>query len=210
MARHATPHRWNQRTDPDGTHWICRGMHERSAACEWELLTAASAPAGDAGKVESCCVYFAREQKISEEFNTGLRTRCSICETAFPIKAEGSYGSYCPACHTAFKLQQAEKRLAELSLAAPAGEPRVMRRATMRHPPCAIECRCDGNQVYACIGNPSKALVGESGVIAFGDTLPDALRALALEIEREVEPRAEASAPAGDATPPAEPLEAKE
>lgn len=60
------------------------------------------------------------------------------------------------------------------------------RRPDMRHPPCAIECRCDGDQVYACIGNPEKALLGESGLIAFGDTLADALRHLADEIEREV------------------------
>ena len=56
----------------------------------------------------------------------------------------------------------------------------------MRHPPVAIECRCDGNQVYACIGQPDEALRGERGVIAFGDTLADALRALAEAIEAEV------------------------
>lgn len=62
-----------------------------------------------------------------------------------------------------------------------------MKRPTLRHPPCAIECRCDGDQVYACIGHPSEALRGERGVIAFGDTLPEALRALALAIDAEVE-----------------------
>lgn len=61
-----------------------------------------------------------------------------------------------------------------------------VKRPTMRHPPCAVECRCDGDQVYACIGDPSAAIRGESGVIGFGDTLADALRALAAEIEEEV------------------------
>jgi len=51
----------------------------------------------------------------------------------------------------------------------------------MRHPPVAVECRCDGNQVYALIG-PNYA----EGVVGFGDTLPDALRALADAIEDEV------------------------
>jgi len=62
-----------------------------------------------------------------------------------------------------------------------------VKRPIMRHPPCAIECRCDGSAIYAVIGNPDEAIRGESGVIGFGDTLPDALRALALEIEKEVE-----------------------
>lgn len=61
-----------------------------------------------------------------------------------------------------------------------------MKRSTMRHPPCSVECGCDGNQVYACIGRPDEALRGEAGVIAFGDTLADALRNLGDEIVREV------------------------
>lgn len=62
-----------------------------------------------------------------------------------------------------------------------------VKRPYMRHPPCAVECRCDGNQVYAAISNPDAAIRGESGsVIGFGDTLADALRALADEIEKEV------------------------
>lgn len=65
----------------------------------------------------------------------------------------------------------------------------IVKRPTMRHPPCAVECRCDGNQVYALIGDAGAALRGESaGVIGFGDTLPDALRELADAIEKEVEP----------------------
>ena len=57
----------------------------------------------------------------------------------------------------------------------------------MRSVPCTIECRGDGKAVYACLGGtPSEALVGEKGLIAFGDTLADALSALADEIEREV------------------------
>jgi hypothetical protein len=64
--------------------------------------------------------------------------------------------------------------------------PRISR-PYMRHPPCAVECRCDGNQVYASIGDSCAAIRGESGgVIGFGDTLADALRSLAGEIEREV------------------------
>ena len=63
---------------------------------------------------------------------------------------------------------------------------RSVKRPEMRSVPCAIECRGDGKAVYACIGDPGKALQGESGLIAFGDTLADALRALAIEIEREV------------------------
>lgn len=58
----------------------------------------------------------------------------------------------------------------------------TVKRPTMRHPPCAVECRCDGNQVYALIGEDYV-----TGVVGFGDTLADALRALADEIEREVE-----------------------
>ena len=56
-----------------------------------------------------------------------------------------------------------------------------VKRPYPRHPTCAIECRCDGDQVYAMIG-PNMM----EGVIGFGDTLPDALRALADELEREV------------------------
>lgn len=57
----------------------------------------------------------------------------------------------------------------------------VVTRPYPRHPPCAVECRCDGNQVYALIGSDYM-----TGVVGFGDTLPDALRALADELEREV------------------------
>ena len=62
------------------------------------------------------------------------------------------------------------------------------KRPYMRHPPCAVECRCDGSQVYAAIGSPDAAIRGEAGgVIGFGDMLADALRSLADEIEKEVE-----------------------
>lgn len=61
-----------------------------------------------------------------------------------------------------------------------------IRRPYMRSVPCAIECRADGTAVYACIGDVSLALRGEAGVIGYGDTLADALRDLADEIEREV------------------------
>ena len=63
----------------------------------------------------------------------------------------------------------------------------AVKRPYMRHPPCSVECRCDGNQVYALIGPASEALTGGAGgVIGFGDTLADALRHLADEIEKEV------------------------
>jgi predicted RNase H-like HicB family nuclease len=57
----------------------------------------------------------------------------------------------------------------------------TVKRPYMRHPPCAIECRCDGNQVYALIGKDYM-----EGCVGFGDTLADALRDLANAIEREV------------------------
>jgi hypothetical protein len=57
----------------------------------------------------------------------------------------------------------------------------TVKRPYMRTAPCAIECRCDGNQVYALIGPDYP-----EGVVGFGDTLADALRALADEIEAEV------------------------
>lgn len=49
-----------------------------------------------------------------------------------------------------------------------------------RTAPCAVECRGDGGQVCALIG-PNLA----EGVSGYGDTLPDALRALADAIEKE-------------------------
>ena len=57
----------------------------------------------------------------------------------------------------------------------------TVKRPYMRHPPCAVECRCDGNKVYALIG-PDYV----TGVAGFGDTLADALRDLADQIEMEV------------------------
>lgn len=66
--------------------------------------------------------------------------------------------------------------------------PMTVKQPYMRHPPCAVECRADGKQVYAAIGDPDAAVRGEpGGVIGFGDTLADALRNLADEIEKEVE-----------------------
>jgi hypothetical protein len=56
-----------------------------------------------------------------------------------------------------------------------------VRRPYPRTAPCAIECRCDGNQVYTLIGENCM-----EGAVGFGDTLPDALRNLADELEREV------------------------
>ena len=56
-----------------------------------------------------------------------------------------------------------------------------MKRPFLRHPPLAIETRCDGNQVGAYIGGDP-----HTGCWAFGDTLPDALRALADTLEDEV------------------------
>ena len=59
--------------------------------------------------------------------------------------------------------------------------PYAVKRPYPRTAPCAIECRCDGNQVYALIGKNQM-----DGACGFGDTLPDALRDLADELEREV------------------------
>lgn len=58
----------------------------------------------------------------------------------------------------------------------------TVKRPFMRHPPCVVECRCDGNQVGAMIG-PNIM----QGVVGYGDTLADALRSLADAIEAEVE-----------------------
>ena len=57
-----------------------------------------------------------------------------------------------------------------------------MKRPIMRSVPCAINCRGDGNQVLALIGSNI-----QEGVCGFGDTLPDALRDLATQIEHEVD-----------------------
>ncbi len=62
----------------------------------------------------------------------------------------------------------------------------AVKRPFMRTAPCAVECRCDGDKVYALIGRDCM-----SGVVGFGDTLADALRSLANEIEKEVEVRSE-------------------
>jgi hypothetical protein len=51
----------------------------------------------------------------------------------------------------------------------------------MRSVPCVVNCRGDGNQVLALIGSDI-----QEGLAGFGDTLPDALRELANEIEKEV------------------------
>lgn len=61
-----------------------------------------------------------------------------------------------------------------------------VRRPDLRSVPVAVECRGDGKAVYACIGDPSSALRGESGVIAFGENLPEALHALAAALYEEV------------------------
>lgn len=50
-----------------------------------------------------------------------------------------------------------------------------------RTAPCAISCRGDGDQILALIGSNV-----QDGVCGFGDTLPDALRDLAKELEAEV------------------------
>ena len=57
-----------------------------------------------------------------------------------------------------------------------------VRRPYPRTAPCAIMCRADGNQIAATIGDDPY-----SGVWGFGDTLPDALRDLALQIENETD-----------------------
>jgi hypothetical protein len=33
-------HRWNWKTDADGVQWVCKGYHDRSAGCEWEIGSA--------------------------------------------------------------------------------------------------------------------------------------------------------------------------
>lgn len=58
---------------------------------------------------------------------------------------------------------------------------REVTRPEMWSVPVAINCRGDGNQVLALIGSNI-----QEGCAGFGDTLPDALRDLASEIEKEV------------------------
>ena len=60
----------------------------------------------------------------------------------------------------------------------------TVKRPYMRTAPCAVVCRGDGSAVYAII-NPEK-WPHEGGIAGFGDTLADALRDLADEIEKEV------------------------
>lgn len=58
----------------------------------------------------------------------------------------------------------------------------TVKRPYPRTAPCSIMCRADGNQIAAMIGtNPHE------GVWGFGETLPDALRDLALQIENETD-----------------------
>jgi hypothetical protein len=59
-----------------------------------------------------------------------------------------------------------------------------MKRDLPRTAPCAIICRGDGSSVGAII-DPHK-WPHEGGVAGFGDTLPDALRDLAVSLEAEV------------------------
>ena len=56
-----------------------------------------------------------------------------------------------------------------------------VKRPELRHPPVAINCRCDGNQVSALIGSNV-----QEGCVGHGDNLPEALRDLADSLEREV------------------------
>ena len=58
---------------------------------------------------------------------------------------------------------------------------REVKRPYPRTAPVAIECRTDGIQVYALIGEDYM-----TGCVGFGDDLPSALRALAVSLEREV------------------------
>lgn len=58
----------------------------------------------------------------------------------------------------------------------------TVKRPYMRTAPCAVVCRGEGNQVSALIG----LWPHQGGVAGFGDTLADALRDLANEIEAEV------------------------
>jgi len=60
----------------------------------------------------------------------------------------------------------------------------IIKRPMMRTAPCAVVCRGDGASIGAII-DPAKWPHG-GGVAGFGDTLPDALRDLATEIEKEV------------------------
>jgi len=57
-----------------------------------------------------------------------------------------------------------------------------MDRPVPRTAPCAINCRGDGDQILALIGSNI-----QEGICGFGDTLPDALRNLAKELEAEVD-----------------------
>jgi len=61
----------------------------------------------------------------------------------------------------------------------------IVSRPFMRTAPCAVLCRGDGNQIMASIDLAHWP--HEGGIAGFGDTLADALRNLADEIEREVE-----------------------
>ena len=67
----------------------------------------------------------------------------------------------------------------------------TIKRPYPRTAPCGVMCRGDGNQVCALIGENI-----HDGAAGFGDTLPEALRCLADELEREVgeEPTAELAA----------------
>lgn len=56
-----------------------------------------------------------------------------------------------------------------------------VKRPYPRTAPCAVSCRGDGNQILALIGSNIM-----EGVAGFGDTLPDALRSLAEELDAEV------------------------
>jgi hypothetical protein len=67
MVNAADTHRWNFRTDTDGVQWVCKGLHDRSTDCEWELASAHLAPKNN--PVEECIEYL---RSHGDYFGVGL------------------------------------------------------------------------------------------------------------------------------------------
>ena len=93
-----------------------------------------------------------------------MKLEPSCCERGVN---QGELCTYCYADNIAFAAQFDERT--------------TVKRPFMRSAPCAVLCRGDGDQVLALIG-PNI----QEGCAGFGDTLADARRALADEIEKEV------------------------
>lgn len=153
------PHRWNTRTNEDGTQEVCRGLHEKHEGCHWEPAPVPQSsdcvcghPHSSDGSCTVCisCIYTPRVAPQSTDVDVVERIECVLFDHQIGIKERKSISGEIIAIFKPLigNLELAEDCVKQLTAALAEA-----RRGTLDTDHCPFCCDGNGEPCPTCAGN---------------------------------------------------------